>query len=51
MKEGLEAKALRQFDALVEKGDVIYSHRDPVHVPAKPFNVRTVFLPVYQATY
>ncbi|EGD84300.1 hypothetical protein H112_07995 [Trichophyton rubrum D6] len=40
MKEGLEAKALRQFDALVEKGDVIYSHRDPVHVPAKPFNIQ-----------
>lgn len=46
MVEGLEAKALGRFDALVEKGDVIYSHRDPVHVPAKPYNVRMTSLPL-----
>ncbi|WEW54908.1 ATP adenylyltransferase [Emydomyces testavorans] len=38
--EDLESRALQQFDKLVQRGSIIFKDAPPVHIPARPFNVR-----------
>jgi hypothetical protein len=38
-EESLEARSLRQFDALVERGNLLWRTTTPQLIKASPFNV------------
>lgn len=42
-KESLEERALRQFDALVERGNLLWRTTTPQLIKAEPFNVSISF--------
>ncbi|CAG8981592.1 hypothetical protein HYALB_00009471 [Hymenoscyphus albidus] len=46
--ESLKAKALRQFDALVERGNVLWEENSPRLVTAKPFNFQFRIAPSWK---
>ena len=41
VRSELEARALAQFDSLVEKGELFWEPSDEIEVKQEPFNVRT----------
>lgn len=47
LDESLEAKALRQFDALVERGELLWRTTTPQLIKAEPFNVSHSFPAVF----
>ncbi|PGH20811.1 hypothetical protein AJ80_03438 [Polytolypa hystricis UAMH7299] len=38
--DNLESRSLRQFDKLVQSGDIIFKDALPIHLPAQPFNLQ-----------